>query len=177
VLGSSVLWFERDEAVEAGETGALTGPAQWREAAMASVTTHDLPTALGWLRGEHVRVRSELGLLDDPAGEEKSWYAERKELLDHLVAAGALADADASEEEQVRALHAFIAATPSRYVLAAPGDAVGDLNQPNLPGTIDEYPNWRLPVTDVDGRPLLLDELLADPRVARLAEQLAAGVR
>jgi 4-alpha-glucanotransferase len=176
VLGSSVLWFEREEA-EAGKSGALSTLARWREAAMASVTTHDLPTALGWLRGEHVRVRTELGLLDDPAAEEESWAAQRKELLDHLVAAGVLADADAPEDEQVRALHAFLAATPSRYLLAAPGDAVGDLNQPNLPGTVDEYPNWRLPVTDVDGRPLLLDELLADPRVARLADQLAACVR
>jgi 4-alpha-glucanotransferase len=176
VLGSSVLWFEREEA-GAGQTGALSTPAQWRERAMASVTTHDLPTALGWLRGEHVRVRGALGLLNDPAAEEKSWTAERNELLDHLVSAGVLADADAPEEEQVRALHAFLAATSSRYVLAAPSDAVGDLNQPNMPGTVDEYPNWRLPVTDVDGRPMLLDELLADPRVARLAEQLAAGVR
>ena len=175
VLGSSVLWFERDEA-EAGDTGALSRPDQWRETAMASVTTHDLPTALGWLRGEHVRVRAELGLLNDPAAEEKSFAAERRELLGHLVAAGVLADADAPEEEQVRALHAFLAATPSRYVLAAPGDAVGDLNQPNMPGTVDEYPNWRLPVTDVDGRPMLLDELLADPRVACLADQLAEGI-
>ena len=176
VLGSSVLWFERDEA-DAGESGALTPPARWREAAMASVTTHDLPTALGWLRGEHVRVRTELGLLDDPVAEEKSWAAERQELLEHLVSAGVLTAVDAPEEEQVRALHGFLAATPSRYVLAAPGDAVGDLNQPNLPGTVDEYPNWRLPICTADGRPLLLEELLADPRVVRLARELADGVR
>ncbi|HET7312451.1 MAG TPA: 4-alpha-glucanotransferase [Mycobacteriales bacterium] len=176
VLGSSVLWFERDEA-EAGETGALSAPGEWREAAMASVTTHDLPTALGWLRGEHVRVRAELGLLDDPAAEERSWQAERRELLEHLVAAGVLDSVDSTEGDQVRALHAFLAATPSRYVLAAPGDAVGDLNQPNLPGTVDEYPNWRLPVCDAEGRPLLLEVLLADPRVLRLADELAAGIR
>ncbi|HET6816752.1 MAG TPA: 4-alpha-glucanotransferase, partial [Mycobacteriales bacterium] len=176
VLGSSVLWFERDEA-EAGDTGALSAPGEWREGAMASVTTHDLPTALGWLRGEHVRVRAELGLLDDPAAEERSWRAERQELLEHLVSAGVLRAVDAPEDDQVRALHALLAATPSRYVLAAPGDAVGDLNQPNLPGTVDEYPNWRLPVMDSDGRPLLLDDLLADPRVLRLADELADGVR
>ena len=176
VLGSSVLWFERAEA-DAGETGALSPAGEWRAAAMASVTTHDLPTALGWLRGEHVRVRAELGLLDDPQAEEKSWEAERQELLEHLVASGVLSAVDASEGEQVRALHAFLAETPSRYVLAAPGDAVGDLNQPNLPGTVDQYPNWRLPVCDTDGRPFLLDDLLADPRVVRLADELAERVR
>jgi len=144
---------------------------------MASVTTHDLPTALGWLRGEHVRVRAELGLLNDPKAEERSWRAERQELLEHLVEAGVLSAVDASEGDIVRALHAFLAATPSRYVLAAPGDAVGDLNQPNLPGTVDQYPNWRLPVMDSDGRPLMLEELLADPRVVRLARELAERVR
>jgi 4-alpha-glucanotransferase len=176
VLGSSVLWYERDEA-EPGVTGALSAPGDWREAATASVTTHDLPTALGWLRGEHVRVRAELGLLDDPATEQRSWSAQRQELLEHLVAAGVLRSVDAPEDEQVRALHAFLAQTPSRYVLAAPGDAVGDLNQPNLPGTVDAYPNWRLAVCDTAGRPFLLEELLADARILRLADELAAGVR
>ncbi|HEU5033342.1 MAG TPA: 4-alpha-glucanotransferase [Mycobacteriales bacterium] len=176
MLGTSVLWFEREET-EPGETGALTPLPDWREAAMASVTTHDLPTALGWLRGEHVRVRAELGLLDDAAAEEQGWRRDRAELLAHLVAAGVLASVDAPEDELVRALHRAVAATPSRFVLAAPSDAVGDLRQPNLPGTVDEYPNWRLPVADTGGRPMLLDELLADPRVERLAAELREQVR
>jgi 4-alpha-glucanotransferase len=176
ILGNSVLWFEREEA-PAGETGPLAAPDRWREAAMASVTTHDLPTAAGWLAGEHVRVRTELGLLDDPAAERVSWQREREELLAHLVAAGVLGSADAEPEEVVRALHRFLARTPSRYVVAAPADAVGDLRQPNLPGTVEEYPNWRLPVADASGRPVPLEELLADPRVERLAADLAEAVR
>jgi glutamate synthase domain-containing protein 3 len=124
VLGCSVLWFEREEG-EPGEPGALTPVGDWREAATASVTTHDLPTALGWLRGEHVRVRAELGLLEDPAAEERAWRRERAELLAHLVAAGVLSSADAPEDELGRALHTYLCRTPSRYVLAALGDAVG----------------------------------------------------
>jgi 4-alpha-glucanotransferase len=77
----------------------------------------------------------------------------------------------------VRALHGYLCRTPSRYVLAALGDAVGDLRQPNLPGTVDEYPNWRLPVADSAGHQLLLEDLCRDPRVERLATDLAAGVR
>ena len=74
------------------------------------------------------------------------------------------------------AMHAVLAASPSRLVLAAYGDAVGDLRQPNLPGTVDEYPNWRLPVADGAGRPLGLEELLDAPGVRRLTRLLAEGV-
>ncbi|MBV9293909.1 MAG: 4-alpha-glucanotransferase [Frankiales bacterium] len=176
VLGSSVLWFERAE-VEPGAQGPLQQQDDWRAEAMASVTTHDLPTALAWVRGEHIRIRGDHGLLDDPDAEDERWRDEHDELMKHLVASGVLASLDASEDEVVDALHRYVAGTASRYVVVAPGDAVGDLRQPNLPGTTDEYPNWRLPIADAEGRPLLLEELLADPRVARLAAELRAAVR
>jgi 4-alpha-glucanotransferase len=177
VLGTSVLWFERESPTD-GRRGRLRPPAQWREAATASVTTHDLPTALGWLRGKHVDVRADLGLLDDPAAERESWLADRAEMVAALVAEGLLDPAAReNEEEVVRALHRALAQTPCRVVLAAPGDAVGDLRQPNLPGTTDEYPNWRLPVADADGQPMSLGQLLADPRVRRLAADLHNAVR
>ena len=63
-------------------------------------------------------------------------------------------------------------------LLASLGDAVGDLRQPNMPGTVDEYPNWRLPVADGEGRVLSRAELCASPGAARLAQALqeaAAG--
>ncbi|HEX4655511.1 MAG TPA: 4-alpha-glucanotransferase [Mycobacteriales bacterium] len=176
LLGSSVLWFERVE-MQPGELGPLRPMDQWREEALASVTTHDLPTALGWLRGEHLRVRAELAIVDDPVADEASWREQRAELLALLVDSGVLPSADLPDEELALALHRFIARTPSRYVVAAPGDAVGDLRQPNVPGTVDEYPNWRLPIADSGGRALLLAELLADPRVERLAAELRAAVR
>jgi 4-alpha-glucanotransferase len=175
VLGTSVLWFERQEPQE-GQPGPLVLPEEWRRDAVATVTTHDLPTALGWLRGEHVRLRAELGLLDDPAAETKAWERDRAELVALLRDRG-LVGLDADDEELVRALHAVLAETPARVVLAALSDAVGDLRQPNLPGTTDEYPNWRLPVADSAGRVMLLDDLLADPRVVRLAAQLDESVR
>jgi 4-alpha-glucanotransferase len=174
VLGSSVLWFEREDTT-GGELGARRPLDRWREAAMASVTTHDLPTALGWLRGEHVDVRTRLGLLDDPVEEARSWRRERAELLSFLADAGLLDDS-VTEDELIRALHLALVRSPSRLVMAALGDAVGDLRQPNLPGTLDEYPNWRLPVADSEGRALLLDDLLADERVQRLAADLTSGI-
>jgi 4-alpha-glucanotransferase len=174
-LGTSVLWFEREEPVD-GAAGVLRPLAKWRQDAVATVTTHDLPTALGWLRGEHVRLRGELDLLDDPVAEHKRWQRQREELMTSLRAAG-LIDVDPSEDELVLALHLAVASTPSRLVLVAPGDAVGDRRQPNLPGTTEEYPSWRLPVTDSSGRPMLLEDLLADTRLRRLGARLRDTVR
>jgi 4-alpha-glucanotransferase len=175
VLGTSVLWFEREDPAD-GEPGPLRPLGEWRTEAAASISTHDLPTALGWLRGEHVRVRTELGLLEDPAEEEKAWQRERQEIVELLRDAG-FVGAHPSDEDLVEALHRAVAATPSRIVLVAPGDVIGDVRQPNLPGTTDEYPNWRLPLAGSDGRPVALEDVLDDARLRRLAAHLTATVR
>lgn len=176
VFGSSVLWFENDA------DGAPLPPGAWRPRTMASVTTHDLPTAAGFLLGEHIRARAERGLLSRPVAEEAAeWRASRDALLAHLQSGGLLApgpdldDEPAPErvEAAVLGMHRFLVATPARILLAAPGDAVGDRHQPNLPSTVDSYPNWRLPLQDADGRQLSLEELMADERVARLVAVLA----
>lgn len=156
MLGSTVLWFARDEDAP-GEP--LQRPDRWPEQAVATISTHDLPTAPGFLRGEHVRVRAELGLLGDVDAEQARADAERAELLALLVAEGLLADADATAEEIVVAMHRLLGRSRCRLALVAPYDVVGEQRQPNLPGTVDEYPNWRLPL------PLSLEELRADPRV------------
>jgi 4-alpha-glucanotransferase len=179
VLGSSVLWFEKDPDDE-----TPLPPGEWRELTMASVTTHDLPTVAGWWQDEQVRVRAELGLLTVPLEQEQANAAAEKAALlasarrEGLLPAGDNDEDDAElDVEQVSlALHGMLGRSPARIVLAAPGDAVGDVRQPNLPGTVDEYPNWRLPIADAEGRPVSLEQLQADPRVARLAQLLAREV-
>jgi 4-alpha-glucanotransferase len=166
ILGSAVLWFERDAE------GTPLPPEKWREQVMASVTTHDLPTAAGFLADEHVRVRAELGQLGHSEEEERARVAEDRDALLTMLRENGLLGPDPAPADIVRAMHAVLARAPSRLVLAALGDAVGDLRQPNLPGTVDEYPNWRLPVADGTGRPVRLEELRTDPEVRRLAELL-----
>ena len=167
VLGSAVLWFETED------DGAVVPPSTWRPLALASVTTHDLPTAAGFLAEEQVRVRAELGQLGVPVEEERAKVRGEKEaLLEVLRSTGLLEQHDG---DVVLAMHAMLTAAPCRLVLAAFGDAVGDLRQPNLPGTVDEYPNWRLPVADGTGTPLGLEELLASDGVRRLAALLSSG--
>jgi 4-alpha-glucanotransferase len=155
VLGSAVLWFEGRP------------PHEWRRDALASVTTHDLPTAAGWLAGAGVELRASLGQLTRPVDEERAIAAgERERLLGMLAHHGLL------DDDLVLSLHRALVASPCRIVLASLGDAIGDLRQPNLPGTVDEYPNWRLPVADGSGRPLALEELLDHEGVRRLTALL-----
>jgi 4-alpha-glucanotransferase len=162
MLGSSVLWFTRDRDAP-GEP--MIPPGEWPEESVATVSTHDLPTAAGFLRAEHVRVRAELGLLDDVAAEEAKAAVERGELLDLLRGEGLIAN-DPGEDELIVAIHALLARSRSRLVLVSPYDVLGEVRQPNLPGTVDQYPNWRLPL------PLSLEELQADPRIRVVVEQL-----
>ncbi len=166
VLGSDVAWFMR------ADDGSAMPPATWRAAALASVTTHDLPTVAGWLADEPVRVRAELGQLRGPVEDERArMAAERSSLLRLLREQRLLGAADPPDPADVMlALHRLLVAAPAALVVASPGDAVGDLRQPNLPGTRDEYPNWRLPLLDSGGRLVSLEHLQRDPSVRRLID-------
>jgi 4-alpha-glucanotransferase len=55
-------------------------------------------------------------------------------------------------------------------------DAVGDRRTQNQPGTTDEYPNWRVPLTGPDGRPVMLEDVFTDRRAAALAEAVRAAL-
>ncbi|MBI3691306.1 MAG: 4-alpha-glucanotransferase, partial [Mycolicibacterium aromaticivorans] len=160
MLCSAVSWFTRDEA---DPYQPLLPSAMWPERAAASLSTHDLPTAAGFFRGEHVRARAELGLLDDVPAEEANAAKERAEWVALLNAEGLLADDEPDDASIILAMHRFLASTPSRLKLISPYDVIGEVRQPNLPGTIDEYPNWRLPLAET------LEELRADPRVDEIA--------
>jgi 4-alpha-glucanotransferase len=171
MLGCAVAWFTRDESAP-GEP--LLPPAEWPSRAAASLSTHDLPTAAGFLRGEHVQVRADLGLLDDVVAEQAKADKERVEWLTLLRSEGLLPDVDhgAPEPDEtaiIAAMHRFLASTPSRLKLISPYDVIAETRQPNLPGTVDEYPNWRLPL------PVTLEQLKADPRVADITAAFRAA--
>jgi 4-alpha-glucanotransferase len=168
ILGTSILWFER------GEDGNPLPAEKWRELCLASATTHDLPPNAGYLTGAHVELRNELGLLTRPVEEEKAAdEADRASWLAELRGRGLLRD-DASIEDTITALHRYLTLAPSRLLNVALTDAVGDRRTQNQPGTEDEYPNWRIPLSGPDGTPLLLEDVLTSPRAAALAQVLAA---
>ncbi|MGA4508367.1 4-alpha-glucanotransferase [Propionibacteriaceae bacterium G1746] len=169
LLGTSVLWFENDEH------GRPLSPEDWRTLCMASVTTHDLPPTAGYLAGDHVRLRHRLGLLTESLDDELQHARhEHEALLGVLAARGYLHDDDLTQgadevERLVLGMHRFLLDTPSRVLNVALTDAVGDRLTQNQPGTIDEYPNWRVPLSGPDNRPMLLEDVYASARAMRIS--------
>ncbi|WP_030237144.1 4-alpha-glucanotransferase [Streptomyces sp. NRRL S-455] len=169
VLGTSVLWFERDWEGD----GRPLPPESWRSDCLATATTHDLPSTAARLTGEHVELRDSLGLLTRPLEEERAEAAaDTGEWLALLTGLGLLHGAGgsdtSSEEAEIQAVHRFLLRTPARLVGVWLPDGVGDRRPQNLPGTWDQYPNWRLPIADAQGRPVTLEDLAASPRLHAL---------
>ncbi|MEV0978169.1 4-alpha-glucanotransferase [Streptomyces sp. NPDC049915] len=175
VLGTSVLWFERDWTGD----GRPLPPERWRADCLATATTHDLPPTAARLTGEHVDLRERLGLLTRPLEvEREEAAADTGEWLALLARLGMLRGAGgtdvSSEEAEIQAVHRFLRRTPARLVGVWLPDGVGDRRPQNLPGTWDQYPNWRLPIADATGRPVTLEELAASPRLHALIEAVRA---
>jgi 4-alpha-glucanotransferase len=156
IHGYRVLYFEREA------DGAFRAPHAYAHKALACLSTHDLPTVKGWWRGSDIDQRESCGLSSpESAAAMRSGRArDRGLLLASLKAADLLPAAlepvlkgaepcprDIPDEVCVAA-HAFLARTSSRLVAAQLEDLVGMQDQANVPGTVDEHPNWRrkLPV-------------------------------
>ncbi|WP_435598530.1 4-alpha-glucanotransferase [Streptomyces anulatus] len=169
VLGTSVLWFERDWDGD----GRPLAPEKWRRDCLATATTHDLPSTAARLTGDHVTLRHRLGLLTRSLEEELTEDAtDTAEWLALLARLRMLPEGDGDEEAAVRAVHRFLLRTPARMTGVWLPDTVGDRRPQNLPGTWDQYPNWRLPIADAEGHPVTLEEITASPRLHALMDVL-----
>jgi 4-alpha-glucanotransferase len=173
VLGTTMSWFARERS------GAPLRPEHWRHACMATVGTHDVPPAAAFQSGEQVTVRARLGLLKMPEEQERAnsdlilsrWLrALRRE---RLIGPGPRPGPD----EFTVALYGYLARTPAALIGVSLADAVGDRRAQNIPGTSDEYPNWRLPLCDGEGRAVLLEDLPDLPLLRAAAGAAGSTVR
>ena len=173
VLGTSMLWFERRP------DGTPRQPGEWRRGCLAMVGTHDMPPAAAFLTGEQITIRAGLGLLTEPEADER--VAARREVggwLDMLAREGLLGrPAEVSAEQFTVALYGYLARTPAMLIGVSLAEAVGERRPQNLPGTVNEYPNWRIPLADRDGAPVLLEDLPAHPGVRAVAGAVSGGLR
>ena len=93
--------------------------------------------------------------------------AERQAWLDVLRNRG-LTDAGAPVPQTIEALHRLLMWSPARLIGVSLTDLVGDRRTQNQPGTTEEYPNWRVALTNSDGRVLTVEDLVNDRRAASL---------
>jgi 4-alpha-glucanotransferase len=156
VLGMQVLWFERDDA------GEYRQPADWSPTAAAMTGTHDLPTVAGWWQGRDIDWAWKLHRTSAAATEAEDRATRVTERTQLWSAIGGAAPEPAPDAPQavVDAATAFVAHTPCPIAILPLEDVIGLVEQPNLPGTTDEHPNWRRRM------PEPTDALLARPAVA-----------
>lgn len=145
ILSYRVLWFEDGP------------PSTFPEQAMAAVTTHDLPTIAGLWSGAVTTHQLTPGRTQNPDVSQA--------LRDRLAALTGL-DAHTDVDDAVLATYRALAEAPSMVLTATLEDALSVVEQPNVPGTVDTWPNWRLAL------PSSLEELTEDPRPRRIAAAL-----
>ena len=148
VLSYRPLLFEKDES------GEYRPPEAYPREALVCASTHDLPTWAGFWEDWDLEERHRLGLTLD-FEEEKAQRRRDKERL------GRALERDGHDASAAGA-HAFLARTPSKILMVQPEDVFEVREQANLPGTVDEHPNWRRRL------PVPLERWALDPRMAVL---------
>ncbi|MEI6557797.1 MAG: 4-alpha-glucanotransferase [Rhodospirillaceae bacterium] len=176
ILSCRVFYFER------GHDGGFLPPGAYPASALVTATTHDLATLAGFWQGRDLAWRSRLGLYPSAEirdGEARSRDHDRWRLLDALAAAGVLPDRlhprhgriPALDDDLAAAIYRFLARSPAQVLMVQIEDLLLDPEQPNLPGTVAEHPNWRRRLA------LALDQIGRLDGVARLAGEITASGR
>lgn len=171
VLSYRLLYFERREG------GDFKAPQEYPAGAIVAAATHDLPTLAGWWEGADIELRTQLNLFPDPAMRETQWVArthDRARLLQALERESLLPEGLSTDPVAVpvmtsplaQAIAAYLASTPAKVAVLQLEDLLGVREQANLPGTIDEHPNWRRKL------PLPLESIATDPRFIEVVERL-----
>jgi len=158
------LWCYRVMLFERDGDGHFKPPEAYPEGALATFDTHDLPTFRGWLEKYDMVVKRGLGL--DPGESDEARDRAHMKLREILFGC---ANNDAPDD--IAAVAAFLAATPSRLVAISLDDVLRVRDQVNIPGTTTEHPNWRRKL------PLPLEELENHAGLRRVAEAFAGGGR
>lgn len=165
ILGMRVLWFERTQ-------GGFCAAAAFPEQAVAMTATHDTATVAGWWTARDIAWNRRLNRGEDWEHEEKQRMADRSALWSTIEPSGANPQpADDDPAPVVEAALAHLGSTPSVLAIVPLEDLLALEEQPNLPGTIDEHPNWRRRLSGP------LADLLAEPATARRIASLIEARR
>jgi 4-alpha-glucanotransferase len=138
-----VMMFERDDQ------GSFRGVDHYTPNALVTFNTHDLSTYAGWRSFSDLKLKRSIGI-DPGESDDARWRA--LSMLSDVLRHHAIEDHD------LYAVAGFLARTRSRLLAISLEDLLGVVDQPNIPGTVNEHPNWRqrLPLT-IDGMAAAID--------------------
>lgn len=138
---------------ETAADGGYISPTHYPVQAMATLTTHDLPTLIGFWHCEDLRLGKDLGLYKDEAqlqGLYAQRHANKQRILDSLHGHHSLPGDYSRSAENLGmdqtlnyAMQRHLAATSSQLLCLQLEDALQMTQPVNIPGTSNEYPNWR----------------------------------
>ena len=139
ILSYRILAFERE-----GD-GRFKAPGAYPRDALTAITTHDLPTFVGWWRGVDTDTRQALGLYDQERAEAEraERVTERRRLTEALAGEQLLPSWDPPEAAPFEAAARYLARAPSILTAVQYEDVISELSQANVPGSTEGYPNWR----------------------------------
>lgn len=144
ILGMRVLWFVRDHAQN------FIPPQYWSHNAAAMTGTHDLATVAGWWAGRDLEWRHRLDLFGNSENDHRentARHVDRSALWQAFCDRGVASGTPPSPSMPDAVLDAaarYVASSPCSLVIMPLEDALGVLDQPNLPGTMDQqHPNWQ----------------------------------
>jgi 4-alpha-glucanotransferase len=139
-----VLLFEKID-------GRFRRPDEYMKRALATLTTHDLPTLRSYWEGRDIELRRRLNLY--PSVEIENAIVEQRghdrELLLAALRDQGLSPAAPSTPfepftaELASALQLYLARSPTALVALQIDDLLGMVDPVNVPGTDREYPNWQ----------------------------------
>ncbi len=163
-----VLLFEK------AADGGFLAPADYVRRAIATVTTHDLPTLRGYWEGRDLALRDRLNLFP---GEEIRRYvydertADRARLIKALEAAGLRPETAKSgdspfSDELARAIQLYLARSAAALAVLQIEDLIGMTDPVNVPGTSTEHANWQRKITDG------IEDVFEDEAIAQFLEDV-----
>ncbi|WP_243373422.1 malto-oligosyltrehalose synthase [Microvirga solisilvae] len=138
VLSYRVLPFEREGA-------GFKEPQAYPRPALSVLTTHDLPTFIGWWRGLDIDLRQTLGIFDPETAEREreAREADKRHFAASLAKEGLLPSSQVPHSPPLEPAIRYLARTSCVLTSLQIEDASGELNQPNMPGMDVGHPNWR----------------------------------
>ncbi|GEM75306.1 4-alpha-glucanotransferase [Vibrio sagamiensis] len=171
VYSYKVFFFETSE-----HDGGFISPKHYAAQAMATLCTHDMPTLRGFWHCDDLKIGQEIGLYQDKP-QLDGLFDDRlnckQGILDSVFGHGYLPEGVGRDAQYVpmdghlaEALQLHLAAGNSAFLSVQLEDWL-EMDKPvNIPGTVDEYPNWRRKLS------INLDEIFSREQVNRLAQRL-----